>query len=452
MASIPGQNSSLILTQSKPLRLLTLVLFYFTQGFPVGLFFYAVPTWMASNGASTAEIAGVVSLGSLPWSLKFVNGFLIDRYTFLPMGRRRAWIIGAQSLIVVALVIGALLAPAYDDVLLLSAIAFCSNAAVTFQDVGIDSLAVDIMPENERAKAGGIMGGAQIVGISATTAAGGYLLNSYGITTCLLVGAVVPGLVMLYGITIRERDGERRLPWTAGGSHPRNRDIQVDAWRPLLVSAFRAVVVPLSLLLAIVLLARSVPWGGFESFHPVMFQEVGGWKPTEYTNFISSLGFVAGIFGMVIGGALVDRVGAQRSLAAALVVGILLTVSMGLARPYWSDSRILMGYATGMEFIGIILFVAMIPMAMRMCSPAIAATQFTIYMAVGNFGRPLGASIAGVTAGTGNPQLFYFSVAAIWAVAASVAIFAKFPAASPDVERELAEHRPEAGGPHPIED
>ena len=86
---------------------------------------------MAANGASTGEIAGVVSIAALPWSLKFVNGFFIDRYTFLPMGRRRAWIIGAQTVMVV-LLIGALLAPAYNDVFLLSLIGFCANAAVTF--------------------------------------------------------------------------------------------------------------------------------------------------------------------------------------------------------------------------------------------------------------------------------------------------------------------------------
>jgi len=250
-------SGSLILTQNKQLRLLTLVLFYFTQGFPIGLFFYAIPTWMAANGASTAEIAGVVLLGSLPWSIKLLNGFFIDRYTFLPMGRRRVWIIGAQSLIVVALLIGAVLAPAYNDVLLLSAIGFCANAAVTFQDVGIDSLAVDIMPEDERAKAGGIMGGAQIVGISATTAAGSYLLEGYGISLTLLVGAVVPAAVMLYGIVIREREGEKRLPWTAGNSHPGNLDLQVAAWRPLLKKSFAAIIVPISLLLIFPLLVRS---------------------------------------------------------------------------------------------------------------------------------------------------------------------------------------------------
>ncbi len=450
MVRIPAQHSALILTQSKALRLTTLVLFYFTQGFPIGLFFYAIPTWMAANGAGTAEIATVVSLGSMPWSLKFVNGFFIDRYTFLPMGRRRVWIIGAQSLIVVALLAGALLSPAHTDILLLSVIGFCANAAVTFQDVGIDSLALDIMPEDERAKAGGIMGGAQIVGISATTAAGGYLLANDGITVCLLIGTLVPALVMLFGILIREREGERRLPWTEGASHPRNLDIHVGAWLPLLKTSFKAVFVPISLLLVVPLVTRSIPWGGFEAFHPVMFQETGGWQAAEYTNFISTLGFVAGIFGMVVGGALVDRTGSQRSMVVALVVGIVLTAAMGFAQPWWSDSRVLIGYSVGMDFVGIIYFVAMIPMAMRMCTPAVAATQFTIYMAVGNFGRPIGAGLAGLTAGQGSPQLFYWSVAALWAIAAAVALFVRFPGET-TAEHDLARKLPQGEGPAPIE-
>lgn len=445
---VSAASGSLILTQSKLLRLVTLILFYFTQGFPIGLFFYAVPTWMAAQGASTLQIAGVVSTSSLPWSLKFINGFLIDRYTFLPMGRRRAWIIGAQALIVFALLVGASLAPDAQDVFLLSAIGFCANAAVTFQDVGIDSLAVDIMPENERAKAGGIMGGAQIIGISATTAAGGFLLDGFGISIALIGGAVVPGLVMLYGIILRERPGEKRLPWTAGAANPRNRDIQVEAWWPLLKRTFLAVIAPLSLFFILPMLVRSIPWGGYEAFHPVLFQETGGWDLTEYTNFISTLNFVTGVFGMVVGGALVDWFGAQRSMTVALLSGVALSVAMALAQPWWSDSLVLVGYATAMEFAGIIYFVAMIPMAMRMCTPAIAATQFTIYMAVGNFGRPIGASLAGMTAGAGNPVLFYWAIAVLWAVTAVVTIRVRFPEEN-RAQHEAAHELPMGEGPAP---
>lgn len=449
MATLADRGrSSFILTQSMPLRLATLLLFYFTQGFPVGLFFYAIPTWMASNGIGTAEIASVVAISALPWSLKIANGFLIDRYTFLPMGRRRLWIIGAQAIIVLALLVGAALHPEASDVFALAAIGFCANAAVTFQDVGIDSLAVDIMPEKEHAQAGGIMGGAQLVGIAATTAGGGWLLDTYGIAACLMIGAIVPGLVMLYGIVIREREGERRLPWSAGESHPRNLKIQVEAWWPLLKNSFFAVITPLSLLLVLPLFGRSLPWGGFEAFHPVLFQETGGWELTEYANFIATLNLATGVLGIIVGGYLVEKVGAQRTLAYALLVGVLAMAAMGFAREYWSDARVLMGFQITMDTMGIFYFICGITLAMRMCNPAVAATQFTIYMAVGNFGRPAGAWLAAKTAGAGSPELFYWSLAAVWAVVLGVVLAVKFPSEN-RAQHQVAEELPQGEGPAP---
>ena len=52
---------------------------------------------------------------------------------------------------------------------------------------------------------------------------------------------------------------------------------------------------------------------------------------------------------------------------------------------------------------------------MQICTPAVAATQFTIYMAIANFGRPVGAGIAGAL-GEGSPQTMYFVVAAMMLV------------------------------------
>ena len=440
----------LILSHSPGLRLLTLLLFYFTQGFPVGLFFYAVPSWMATSGASTGEIAAVVSTASLPWSLKLVNGFVIDRYTFLPMGRRRAWIIGAQATIVAVLLAGALLVPGADDILLLSAIGFAANMAVTVQDVGIDSLAVDIMAEDERARAGGIMFGAQLMGISSATWLGGTLLAAYGISACLAVLAAVPGVVALYGALIRERAGERRLPWSAGASHPANLDVQVEAWRPLLVNALRAITLPLSLLLLPALLVRSLPAGSFETFHPLLFSETGGWSLTDYTDFNSTLVLVVGITGLVVGGWLVDVIGAQRSMLGAMAIGVVLLTVMGAVPQLWSQDWVLIGFVSAMELAGLFYAIAMIPICMRMCSPAVAATQFTIYMAIGNFGRPLGASLAAATAGAGHPQWLYWSLAIIWAMVALVLWRITLPNRSV-AERELAAQLPQGEGLQPIE-
>ena len=101
-SDISGQFIDLVLTDSKRLRVMALVLLYLTQGFPLGLFNIAIPAWMASQGVGAGEIAAVVATSALPWSLKLAKGFILDRYAYLPMGRRRAWIIGAQFALVMA--------------------------------------------------------------------------------------------------------------------------------------------------------------------------------------------------------------------------------------------------------------------------------------------------------------------------------------------------------------
>jgi PAT family beta-lactamase induction signal transducer AmpG len=55
---------------------------------PLGLFWFAIPAWVAANGASAADVGYVLGLTALPWTLKLVNGFIMDRYTFLAIGRR----------------------------------------------------------------------------------------------------------------------------------------------------------------------------------------------------------------------------------------------------------------------------------------------------------------------------------------------------------------------------
>lgn len=437
-----------VLTQSMPLRMTTLLLLYFVQGFPLGLFYYAIPAWMAKNSVGTVEIAAVVTAASLPWSLKLINGFILDRYTYLPMGRRRVWIIGAQGVLVLTLLAAAILEPAATDVLALSVIAFLANMAINFQDVGIDSLAVDIMPEDERARAGGIMCGAQFVGIGITSAAAGLLLDHYGLAVCLTGVAFIPALVMIFAVAIRERHGERHLPWTAGATHPHNLNLQIESWWPLLRNSVLAVFGPVSLLLLPALFARSLPVGGFEAFHPVLFQDRGGWTLSEYTSLASSLRLGGGIFSLVIAGYLVERIGPQRVVAAVLFAGMVVLVTMGLAQGFWADDRVLVTFMIVMEILEVLYFVAALTLAMRMCQPAIAATQFTIYMAVSNFGRPAGAMLAASTAGAGSPQWFYWSLAISWGLVFLIVLKARYPDANRE-QQSAAASLPQGGGPVP---
>lgn len=441
----------LILSRSKALRLLTLFLFYFCQGFPIGVFFYAVPGWMAAGGAGTAEIATVVAIANLPWTLKLIDGFIIDRYTYLPMGRRRSWIIGAQSLITVAFLGLAVLNPMPTELTVIAAMGFAANVAVTFQDVGIDSLAVDIMEEDERSYAASMMMAAQLIGISFTTWAGGQLFENLGLAGGVAILSGIPALVMLYGVAIREREGEKRLPWTAGKSHPYNKEIQVDAWRPLIKGAALAMIPLLSLLLIPAMMSRSVAYGVTEAYFPGLFTQQAGLAMSAYTDLIALSSMASGVLGLVLGGYAVQKIGAQRSLTWSLFAITGLFIMIGLLSELRVEYWFLRSFVFAFDIAGFFLLASSIPLCMRMCVPAVAATQFTLYMGIGNLGRPIGNAIATWADEIGEPDMMFFAAAALCLVSGISMLFVRYPRRE-SIRKAVAAGLVQGEGPVPRRD
>lgn len=116
-------NQNLSISENKSLRLFMLFTLYVGQGLPIGLFFYAIPAWMAESGASVAEIGSFSFIMALPWTLKLVNGFFLDRYVYLPMGRRRAWLLSAMLLMIIFLLVLAVENPSPSEMFVLSGLA-----------------------------------------------------------------------------------------------------------------------------------------------------------------------------------------------------------------------------------------------------------------------------------------------------------------------------------------
>ena len=115
------------LSEHRTLRFVTLFLLYVAQGLPFGLFQVAIPAWLAQNGASAGAIGAVLAMVLLPWTLKLFYCFLVDRYAFLAMGRRRPWIIANQFGIIVGLMIMAVTNPAASQASLVAAFAFAAK-------------------------------------------------------------------------------------------------------------------------------------------------------------------------------------------------------------------------------------------------------------------------------------------------------------------------------------
>lgn len=402
-----SSDDGLILERSRNLRLFTLFILYVGQGMPIGLFWFAVPAWMAVGGASAADVGTVAAFTALPWSLKLANGFIMDRYTYLPMGRRRIWILGAQGVMIASLLIGALIGPVAGDVAILAALGFTVNTATTFQDVAVDGLAVDIMSEDERARGSGMMFGGQSIGIATATAICGFVIEDFGATAAFSIVSGIIFALCAYIASFREREGERRMPWSEGKANQRNLEIQLESWWPLLKTTFSSVTRMVSLLWLPVLFARGILYGGFTGGTPLIGANYVGWDVSEISSLTASAGLVAGILAMSLGGWLTDRYGAKWIGIMWLCVQLTMILGMYFAVPYWGDPTLFVVFVFAWIAFDLLLTVSLIPISMRLCDPKVAATQFTIYMAVSNFGISFGAFMLGQTEAMGGlPSIF----------------------------------------------
>lgn len=386
-----ARANELVLSESRRLRLFTLFILYVGQGLPIGLFWFAIPAWMAANGGTAADVGSVLALTALPWSLKFVNGFLMDRYTYLPLGRRRVWLLAAQGAIIAVLLAAIILDPGVKDVALLGGIGFAVNLATTFQDVATDGLAVDIMEEDERARGSGMMFGGQSIGIAAATALTGAVIGVYGAPAAYGLVALLVALLSIYVAAFREREGERRFPWSAGGPHPRNLEIQADAWWPVIRSTFVSLTKLPSVLWAPVLFSRGIFYGAFTGATPLIGSNYLGWNETEISALTAGGGVVAGILCLTLGGWLGDRFGAKRTSIGWFAVQLAMVAFMYTNVDHWSDERLFFAFVYAWISLDFLLTVACLPISMRLCDARVAATQFTIYMAISNFGISFGA-------------------------------------------------------------
>ena len=415
------------LGDSRKLRLFAVFLLYIAQGVPIGLFWYAIPAWMAANGADARDVGYVLGLTALPWSLKFVNGFIMDRYTFLAMGRRRVWLIGAQMMMIICLIGCAAIGPGPRDILLLGTIGFIVNAATTFQDVAVDGLAVDIMQEDERARASGMMFGGQSIGIAAAAGLTGKAIALYGAAAAYLVAATFIGLVTLCILVVRERSGERLVPWSSGEAHARNLAVHAGRWWPILRNTAVAMIRPVSLLYIPILLVQGAYYGVMTGVTPLIGTQTAGWSEDQVTSIAGIGQLVAGILGILLWGQLGDRIGAKAAGAMSFVAIAAMCVVMWLSVPYWGDRSFLTGFIIVSICLDVMTTVTLLPVAMRLSDPAVAATQFTLYMALHNFGISFGAWLVALSRDHGGSPVLFVWVFGLTVAALAILLATRIP-------------------------
>ena len=379
------------LTDNRWLRLVAFAGLYAAQGFPWGIFIVAIPTWLASQGHSSTEVGLFIATVALPWTFKLFAGPVMDRFTFPSLGRRRPWVIIAQLVILVGCL---MLAAGGTNFTWLLVVGIIVNAGAAVQDVAVDGMAIDILPEAERARANSFMYGGQVAGISGSSSGGAYLLSSYGVGVTGLSLALMVATIALIPILLRERPGEKLLPWTNGQALERTLAMQETRWRRIFVDLFKVVILPMSLLLIFVKVGDRTAVGIITAAFPVLTTQELGHPETFYPEWSALAGIFAAVFGIAVA-PIIDRVTAQRALLLGLATKVVAMVAIGLLIEYWSDDRVLIGLLFLIAFISQWLTISSISLFMHLCAVKVSASQFAVYMAVSNLALSLGSSLFG---------------------------------------------------------
>ena len=383
------------LQDNKLARVSTLCALYFAQGFPWGFMTVALVAFLAKHGITVEQSGELIAMSILPWTFKLLWAPLIDTINYPAMGRRRPWILFAQLMMAITLVTMATSGDLISDLTYLSWMFFLHNCFASLQDVCTDALAVDILNPDERGSVNGFMWSSKIVGIGFGGSIMGTILVSQGLNFTIIIQTVLILLVMLFPLFIRERSGEKLLPWTKGETV--SNDNTQSTMNP--IDVFRNIKKAFSLkttmVVGIFLLAASIGDGINSAILPILYVQDLGWKPESYSQVVAGLGSIFEFCGALLGGFLADRIGRRKVISMGYAGAAIMALIFGLGSVYWVSDWFASGYLVIYPFLRAMGTVAMFSLCMHISWTKSAATMFTSYMAMSNVSTTIGNKLAG---------------------------------------------------------
>jgi len=405
---------SMILSESKILRLFSFFLLYVGQGLPLGVSTVAFPAWLVANGAPASDVAAIIATSYLPWSFKFIPAAIMDRYAYLPMGRRRAWLIGAQLLMVTGFAIAGFVGPGPDDLQTILYIVFLIGAGSAIQDVAVDGMAVDILPDKEQGTASAFMFGGQTVGRALSGAAAGFGLQYLGSSLTFLIFLPAILLITLYVVYLRERPGEKRFPWSEGETSPINLERHVGAWLPMFVAALKSLIKLDSLKLLIAAALSRGAAGFFDTMWPIIAVAVVGFTTAGYSSMVSMVDLSMAVVSIGIGSALTTLLGPRKASVLVYFTYSLLALFILYGQSIWVSTTAFIVMTGVWSIHSTCSSICTNPLRMQLSDPTVAATQFTIYNSLSNLPVSIGATVFALLGGTDEMMTVMWTAAVLF--------------------------------------
>jgi PAT family beta-lactamase induction signal transducer AmpG len=367
----------------------------FSSGMPLSLTGGTLQAWMAVQGVDITTI-GIFGIVSLPYTLKFLWSPLMDRFVPPLLGRRRGWILITQVALMAGVGVMASASPV-ETPLFLAVCALLVAFLSASQDIVIDAYRTDVLRDKER-------------GVGAAVFVFGYRI------AMLVSGAVA--------LVISEHLGWPRtyllmaalmtvgIAATLFSPEPPQRDIPPRTLN-------EAVVGPLkdyfsrhaagAMLLLIVLYKLGDAYAG--TLTTAFLIRGIGFSAGEVGTINKGLGLFSLIFGALVGGTLMIRLGLFRSL---MVFGLLQAASnlsftlLALVGKSYATLVFAVAFENITGGMGTAAFVSLL---MSLCNTRFTATQFALLSSLAALGRVFVSPSSGYLAEAVGWPVFFFMTA-----------------------------------------
>jgi PAT family beta-lactamase induction signal transducer AmpG len=354
---------------NKTLRYTRFAALYFVQGAILSYFTALNALYLLSFDVSMSQIGLFSAIALSPFILKIFLGMLSDRVNLFGRGYRKPYIVLGLLVQTICL----LLAPSINPgthFSLFALLAFILMTGMALYDTSTDGLALDTTPPEEQGTIQGFMVGGRALGVVLISAVIGLLAQLASWRAAFWSLAFLTLIPLILVIRLEE---PRRL---AG---------RIFEWRAF--RAFRrAPILALALLGALYSLAI---YGANEIINPFLQDQFG----IDYitAGFYTAVWGAGVVLGGLTGGRLADRLGHLSAARWAIIASMLTITSLALIGSPGMAWPLMLLFGLSFGYYDTIYLVA----AMECTDPRIAASMFSILMAVANIGTGIGFAVSG---------------------------------------------------------
>jgi MFS transporter, PAT family, beta-lactamase induction signal transducer AmpG len=380
-------------------KMAALLFLGFSSGLPFILTNDVLKAWLTIEKVDLTTI-GLFSLVALPYSFKFLWAPILDRYIPPVFGRRRGWILIAQILLFITIAAMGFNHPA-TALRMLSINALLLAFFSATQDIAIDAYRTDVLDEHEMGAGASLF----VLGYRVALLISGAFAFILADRLSWPVVYVVMALLMLPGMIAAWRAPEPVL-------HDKPPQTLADAViLPFRDFFQRAGPFMGAAVLLFIVLFKLPDYLGSSLRAPFLVQT--GFSETEIGAILGGIGLGATIFGALFGGAVVARLGINRSL---WIFGILQAASnlmyyfqavIGKNNNFLVVTMVVENFCTGLVTAGFVAFM------MSLCSVRFSATQYALLSSLMSASRDIVvAPFGGVAESVGWPTYFLITLAA----------------------------------------